>query len=130
MQIREIQLVELHFAYEILKQYIQNIEYKEYEDLIYQMIKENYKIILIFNNEKPITYAGIKIQTNILEKKHIYIYELFTDKYENKTYYNNQMLSYLKDYAKINMCKNILLSTKLKNNQKELHNKIDYIKIY
>jgi hypothetical protein len=107
MQIREIKLVELTLAYEIIKQYMNHLTYKEYEDLIYQMVKENYKIILLLNEEKPITYAGIKIETNLLEKRHIRIYELMTDKNENKSYYEDQMLSYLADYAKINMCNNI-----------------------
>ncbi len=115
MQIREIQLVELTLAYEIIKQYMNHLTYKEYEDLIYQMVKENYKIILLLNEEKPITYAGIKIETNLLEKRHIRIYELMTDKNENKSYYEDQMLSYLVDYTKINMCSNILVSTNLDN---------------
>ncbi len=107
MQIREIKLVELPVAYEIIKQYMKHLTYKEYEDLIYQMVKESYKIILLLDEEKPITYAGIKILTNLSEKRHIHIYELMTDKNEDKNYYEDQMLSYLEDYAKINMCNNI-----------------------
>jgi hypothetical protein len=115
MQIREIQLIELTLAYEIIKQYMKDLTYKEYEDLIYQMVKENYRIILLLDEEKPIIYAGIKIETNLLEKKHIHIYELITDKSEDKDYYEVQMLSYLVDYAKINMCTSILLSRKTNN---------------
>jgi len=115
MQIREIKLVELTLAYEIIKQYMRDLTYKEYEDLIYQMVKENYRIILLLDEEKPIIYAGIKIETNLLEKKHIHIYELMTDKSEDKDYYEDQILLYLVDYAKINMCYSILLSRKTNN---------------
>ncbi|MDD2358665.1 MAG: GNAT family N-acetyltransferase [Thiovulaceae bacterium] len=107
MQIREIQLTELTIAYEIIKQYMKHLSYNEYEDLIYQMVKENYKIILLLDEEKAITYAGIKIETTLSEKRHIHIYELMTDQNKDKNYYENQMLSYLVDYAKINMCNNI-----------------------
>lgn len=117
MQIREIELTELYLAYQIFKQHIQNLTYKEYEDLIYEMIKENYKIILILDNEKPITYAGIKIETNLSEKKHIHIYEFYTDKNENKRYYDEQMFSYIKEYAKIHMCKSILFSFDITNQE-------------
>lgn len=115
MQIREIQLIELTLAYEIIKQHMKDLTYKEYEDLIYQMVKENYRIILLVDQEKPIIYAGIKIETNLLEKKHIHIYELITDKSKDKDYYENKMLSYLVDYAKINMCTSVLLSRKTNN---------------
>ena len=117
MQIREIQLKELNLAYEIIKQDIKNLTFKEYEDLIYQMVKEDYKIILLIDEEKPITYAGIKIETSLLDKRHICVHELTTDKSENRGYYENQMLSYLVDYAKINMCTSILF---LKNNNKTI----------
>lgn len=110
MQIREISLTELHIAYEILRYKQENITYKEFEDLIYEMKKENYKIIMIINKEKPVTYAGIKIETNLLFKKHLHLYELVTNIEEKTIYYNHEMILYLIDYAKINMCKNILLS--------------------
>ena len=109
MQIREIKLTELYTAYEILKSQKKDMEYKEYEDLVYEMIKENYKILSIIDKEKAITYAGIKIQTDLTYKRHLYVNELITDTKENSSYYNKEMLSYLIDYARINQCKNIVI---------------------
>ena len=109
MQIREIKLTELYTVYEILKSQKKDMEYKEYEDLVYEMIKENYKILSIIDKEKAITYAGIKIQTDLTYKRHLYVNELITDTKENSSYYNKEMLSYLIDYARINQCKNIVI---------------------
>lgn len=110
MQIREIQLSELLTAYEILKYEKKDISYKEFEDLVYEMIKENYKIITIIEKDKAVTYAGIKIETNLSYKKHLHVYELITNINENSFYYNDEMISFLIDYAKMNLCKNIVFS--------------------
>jgi flagellar biosynthesis component FlhA len=119
MQIREIQLTELHLAYEILQYKKNDIGYKEFEDLIYEMRKENYKILTIIEKDIPISYAGVKIETSLLYKKHLHVYELLTIQTKDKMQYDQEMLSYLIDYAKMNMCKNIVFS--INDNNQELN---------
>ena len=119
MQIREIQLTELHLAYEILQYKKNDIDYKEFEDLIYEMRKENYKILTIIEKDIPISYAGVKIETSLLYKKHLHVYELLTIQTKDKMQYDQEMLSYLIDYAKMNMCKNIVFS--INDNNQELN---------
>jgi hypothetical protein len=110
MQIREITLSELDLAYEIFKYSNKNITYKEYEDIIYQAVKENYKIILAIINNKPLAYAAIRIQTNIEYKKHIIIDEIIIKNDENKIDNYNELVFYLKDYAKMNQCHEIIVN--------------------
>ena len=119
MQIREIQLTELHLAYEILQYKKNDIDYKEFEDLIYEMRKENYKILTIIEKDIPISYTGVKIETSLLYKKHLHVYELLTIQTKDTMQYNKEMLSYLVDYAKMNMCKNIVFS--IDDNNRELN---------
>ena len=119
MQIREIQLTELHLAYEILQYKKNDIDYKEFEDLIYEMRKENYKILTIIEKDIPISYTGVKIETSLLYKKHLHVYELLTIQTKDTMQYNKEMLSYLVDYAKMNMCKNIVFS--IDDNNQELN---------
>ncbi|WP_345993705.1 GNAT family N-acetyltransferase [Sulfurimonas sp. HSL-1716] len=110
MQIREIILTELYTAYEILQHEKEEISYKEFEDLVYEMKKENYKIITLIDDNRATTYAGIKIETNLKYKKHLHIYELISIKDKKNLQYTMEMLSYLIDFAKMNLCKNILFS--------------------
>ncbi len=111
MQIRELSLKELLSAYEVLSQLRVELSYKEFEDLIYEMRHMEYKMFAIMEGEKLITYAGASVQTNLYHKKHLYIFDLVTDeKYRGKKY-GTMMLEYLSDYAKANMCKNIVLSS-------------------
>lgn len=119
MQIREIQLTELHLAYEILQYKKNDIDYKEFEDLIYEMRKENYKILTIIEKDIPISYTGVKIETSLLYKKHLHVYELLTIQTKDTMKYDQEMLSYLVDYAKMNMCKNIVFS--IDDNNQELN---------
>jgi hypothetical protein len=115
MQIREINLKELDMAYEVISQFHTQLSYQEFEDLIYDMRDMQYKMIGIMDNNKLITYAGVSIQTNLYHKRHLYIFELVTNKVYNSEKYENMMMEYLGDYAKMGMCENIVLSSDLEN---------------
>ncbi|MFA6191438.1 MAG: GNAT family N-acetyltransferase [Sulfurimonas sp.] len=111
MQIRELTLKELLSAYEVVSQLRVELSYKEFEDLIYDMRYMEYKMFGVMEREKLITYAGVSVQTNLYHKRHLYIFDLVTDeKYRGKKY-GTMMLEYLSDYAKTNMCSNIVLSS-------------------
>lgn len=111
MQIRELDLKELYTAYDVLSQLRTELSYKEFEDLIYEMRHMEYKMFGIMNGEKLITFAGVAVQTNFYYKRHLYIFDLVTDEKFRGQKYGNMMLEYLNDYAKTNMCENIVLSS-------------------
>ena len=70
-----------------------------------------YKMIGIMEGDTLISYAGVAVQTNLYHKRHLYIFDLVTDEKRRGQGYANMMLEYLKDYAKIAMCENIVLSS-------------------
>lgn len=111
MQIRELNLQELESAYELVSQLHRELSYKEFEDLIYDMRHMEYKMFGIMEGEELITFAGVAVQTNLYDKRHLYIFDLVTDKKFRGQNYGSMMLEYLNDYAKTNMCKNIVLSS-------------------
>jgi hypothetical protein len=127
MQIRELNLKELDMAYELISQLHTHLSYNEFEDLIYNMRDTEYKMIGIMNGEKLITYAGVAIQTNLYYKRHLYIFELVTNDLSLK--YENMMMEYLEDYAKIGMCENIILALGIeKINAHKFYEKQDFCK--
>ena len=113
MQIRELDLTELQMAFDVVKQLRTNLSYDEFEDLIYDMRDMQYKMIGIMDGEALITYAGIAIQTNLYHKRHLYVFDLVTDKQQRAKGYGKMMLDYLQDYAKMCMCENLVLSSGL-----------------
>jgi GNAT superfamily N-acetyltransferase len=111
MQIRELDLRELLMAYEVVSQLRTTLTYNEFEDLIYEMRKSEYKMIGIIDKEILITYAGVAIQTNLYHKRHLFVFDLVTDEKHRGEKYGAMMLEYLNDYAKMGMCENIVLSS-------------------
>lgn len=120
MQIRELDLKELENVYDVVKQLRNELSYKEFEDLIYDMRHIEYKMIGVMDGEELITYAGVSIQTNLYHKRHLYIFDLVTSEKYRSQGYATMMLEYLVDYAKVGMCENIVLSSGLqrKSDQK------------
>ena len=111
MQIRELNLKELFSVYSVLSQLRTALTYEEFEDLIYDMRHMEYKMIGIMEKEKLICYAGVAVQTNLYHKRHLYVFDLVTDEPYREQGYAKMMMSYLKDYAKMGMCENIVLSS-------------------
>jgi len=108
MQIRELDLKELYTVYDVLSQLYEDLTYKEFEDLIYDMRDINYKMIGIMDDEKLITYAGLSILTTLKDKRHVKVFDLVTDKKYETEKYNKIMKEYLVDYANMAMCEKII----------------------
>ena len=106
-------LKELDSAYELVVQLRQELSYDEFEDLIYDMRHMEYKMIGVFEREKLVSYAGVAIQTNLYHKRHLYIYDFVTDKQCRSRGYGSIMMEFLRDYAKMGACENLVLSSDL-----------------
>jgi GNAT superfamily N-acetyltransferase len=111
MQIRELDLKELPEAYEVLSQLRVDLDYKDFEDLVYEMRHKEYKMIGVFEGVELVTYAGVFIQTNLYHKRHLFVDDLVTyDSFRSRGY-GDAMIDYLTNYAKVAMCENIVLSS-------------------
>ncbi len=108
MQIRELDLKELYTVYDVLSQLHNELSYKEFEDLVYDMRHMDYKMLGIMDGKELITFAGVAIQTTFLEKRHLKVFDLITDKKHNAKQYGKMMKDYLNDYAKMGMCKSVI----------------------
>ena len=104
MQIRELDLKELYTAYEILKHHYKVMSYEEFENLIYDMRHIEYKMFGVFHRGELECYAGVSLQTNLYYKRHIYVHEIVGEG-------QDMMMEYLRDYARVGMCENLVIST-------------------
>lgn len=111
MQTREIRLTELDTAYEVVKELRPTLTYDEFEDLIYDMRHQEYKMYGLFDGETLITYAGISVQVNLYWKRHLYIYDLVTRVSHQGKGYGKEMLIYLTDIARMSQCENLVLTS-------------------
>jgi len=111
MQIRELDLKELESAWPVVSQLRTEIDYSEFEDLVYDMRDINYTMLGIFERSELVTYAGVAISTNLYHKRHLFVYELVTDEKYRSQGYGKMMLEYLSDYAKVGACENLVLTS-------------------
>jgi len=111
MQIREMNFKELDTIYALLSQLRVELSFKEFDDLVYDMRHMDYKMIGLLERGVLITFAGVAVQTNFYHKRHLYVFDLVTDKAYRGKGYGTSMLNYLDDYAKTAMCENIVLSS-------------------
>lgn len=111
MQIREMDLKELYEIYEVVKQLRNELSYKAFEDIVYDMRHMEYKMFGILERGELITFAGVAVQTNLYHKRHLYVFDLVTDEKMRFLGYGKMMLSFLEDYAKTAMCENLVLSS-------------------
>jgi GNAT superfamily N-acetyltransferase len=111
MQIRELTLKELYSVYDVLSQLRIDLSYDEFENLVYDMRHIDYKMIGIMEKDVLVTFAGVAVGTNFYHKRHLFIYDFVTDEKYRAKGYGKMMLDYLKDYAKMAMCENLVLSS-------------------
>jgi GNAT superfamily N-acetyltransferase len=129
MQIREMDLKELYEAYEILHQLRNELSYKEFEDLIYEMRHMEYKMFGLFERKELITFAGVAIETTLAHKRHLHIFDLVTDEKQRFLGYAKLMLEFLEGYAKTAMCENLVLSNEFsKEDAEKFYEKNDFTK--
>jgi ribosomal protein S18 acetylase RimI-like enzyme len=111
MQIREITLTELDIAYEVLQELRTDLTYNDFENLVYEMRHQEYKMYGIFMGEELVTYAGVSVQVNLYWRRHLYVYDLVTYSSMRSKGYGKAMLDYLIDIAKMNQCESVVLSS-------------------
>lgn len=102
MQIRELSLKELDIAYSIITKEYNDLSYNEFEDLIYEMQSENYKMIALLQMGEIKGFVGLKIKTNIRYKRYLEI-----DDYIVENPNEDEISRYLLDYAKMAACTHI-----------------------
>lgn len=110
MQIRELTLKELDTAWELVKLLRTSLDYDTFEDLIYEMQDAKYTMIGIFENSELVAYAGVKITTNLYDKRHLCVQEFIVKPSAIEEKYKNFLDEYLKDYANIGACEKVVFS--------------------
>jgi len=129
MQIRELTLKELYSVYDVLSQLRINLSYDEFENLVYEMRHIDYKMIGIMEKDVLVTFAGVAVGTNFYHKRHLFIYDFVTDEKYRAKGYGKMMLDYLKDYAKMAMCENLVLSSSFqKEDAHKFYEKSGFVK--
>lgn len=98
-------------AYKLLKELRTDLDYEEYLDLYQNMQKNGYELFAYIDQHEMKALAGVSIQTNFYNKKHLYIYDLVTKKTDRSKGYGAKLISYLCEYSKEQGCQYIALES-------------------
>ena len=84
----------------------------------------------LFENEEIASVIGIIEKTNFYDGKHIFVYDLITDKHKRSKGYGEKLLSYIEDMGKKNNCATITLTSGLQriDAHRFYESKMSYIK--
>ncbi|MEA1916686.1 MAG: GNAT family N-acetyltransferase, partial [Campylobacterota bacterium] len=74
MQTRELTLKEVDIAYDFLKDYI-SLSYEEFEDKIYDLRHNSYKMLGMFHKDVLIAYCGVNVMSTLQTPKSLWVYE-------------------------------------------------------
>jgi len=112
MQILKLRKEDLKNAFEVLKELRTSLEFENFTDLLEVMQNEqDYTMFGLWDKGSIQTYAGVVVQTNLYWQKHLYIHELVTRENMRGNNYGQEMINFLEDYAKMNKCENVVLTS-------------------
>ena len=115
MQIRQLGLDELDSAYDVVRELRPALGYEEFEELIYAMRHQEYRMYGIFEGATLATFAGVSVRVSLEHRRHLLIEDFVTRSEFRRRGYGREMLRYLGDTARIFRCEQLLLSSELHN---------------
>ncbi|GAA3627207.1 GNAT family N-acetyltransferase [Flavivirga jejuensis] len=103
---------EILSSYLIMKELRPCIEEANYVDLIRELeIKSNYQLLGVEVDNKIEAVSGFRISQSIAWGKYLYIDDLITTSNSRSGGHGKEMLDWLSEYAKKNLCKRIDLDS-------------------
>ncbi|WP_157888144.1 GNAT family N-acetyltransferase [Bacillus marinisedimentorum] len=135
MEFREITTKdEFRRAFHIMSQLRPHLNMEEYLRMLEKMVSDGYRMFGLYDSDELRALAGTIILTNFYYGKHLWIYDLVTDKEYRSAGYGEELLDHLEKFALSNNCEIIALSSGLKReaahrfyDQKAGFNRVSYV---
>jgi len=115
--------------FELISQLSPNVSIDQYENMINDMVKLNYKQAVIYLGQKPVGVCGFWINTKIYCGKYIELDNVIIEKTMRGKNLGNLLCNYVFEIAKQNNCKAAMLDAYLDNTfAHNFYGKIGFIK--
>ena len=102
---------ELSRAFPVIQELRPSFTETQYLSLINTMQNEGYRVFIGLLNDKPVSYAGILIRTNLYDLKHIWVDDLVTIDSARSKGCGLKMIQFLEELAQQENCQHISLSS-------------------
>ena len=104
---------ELKDAFPVMQELRQHLTEESYFELIRPMISRGYRIFGVREDEASVALAGITIDTNFYNFRHLWVYDLITSEKHRSKGYGETLLAYLEEVARRENCQVIALASGL-----------------
>jgi GNAT superfamily N-acetyltransferase len=115
MQIRQLGLDELKCSHEVVQALRTGLSYDDFEDLVYAMRHQEYRMYGLFEDDRLVTFAGVCVQVSLEHGRHLFLYDLVTRPEYRSRGYGTEMFRYLVDTARMFQCERLLLAAEEHN---------------
>lgn len=78
-----------------------------------QMQAEGYRLFAATTDDKIVSLAGVIIQTNFYDGRHVYVYDLITDAEHRSQGYGLHLLEFVTEWGRENDCETVTLASGL-----------------
>jgi GNAT superfamily N-acetyltransferase len=105
--------MEWRAAFDILKQLRDGLTEEEYLNYLRDMREEGYRLFALFHEEKLISLAGVAVQTNFYNGRHLFVYDLVTQANHRSEGYGASLMNFVEEWAKEQDCESVTLESGL-----------------
>ena len=129
--VKEIDIGNIKQCFAVIHQLRPHLSEQEYISLAKEMHTAGYKVFCLFEDKNIVAYAGVAILTNLYYGRHLWVYDLVSDKNRRGKGYGKILLDYLENFAHENGCSSVALSSGLQRTDAHrfYENKVKYQKI-
>lgn len=101
-------------VFPLIKQLRTHLDEESYLAYLRVMKEQGYTLFAYYDHEEIVAVAGAVITTNFYYGRHVWVYELVTDKKYRSNGYGDQLLQYIETWGKENGCEKVALSSGVK----------------
>lgn len=105
--------MEWRAAFDILKQLRDGLTEEEYLNYLRDMREKGYRLFALFHEEKLISLAGVAVQTNFYNGRHLFVYDLVTQANHRSEGYGASLMNFVEEWAKEQDCESVTLESGL-----------------
>lgn len=102
---------ELRRAWPVMRELRQHLDEDNFVLMAGAMRVEGYRLFALTVEGEPVSLAGVAVQTNLYDLRHVWVYDLVTDPRHRSRGYGETLLRWLEEFGRREGCGRIALSS-------------------
>jgi GNAT superfamily N-acetyltransferase len=113
-EIRELPTVEeFRAAFSVVRELRDHLTKDQYEEYVDEMREEGYRLFAVFEQSDIVAVAGVVIQTNFDNGRHLFVCDLVTDENHRSKGHGERLMQFVSQWARDHGCERLTLESGL-----------------